>query len=80
MLVVTFTKSQRHTPKFIDISCSLFLGIDWDVKVPSFSHASVTTTKPRERQLFNKSISNALIIRGKDLNDAQIGEFADKNM
>lgn len=54
-----------------DQTMLLFLGIDWKVHVPSNRAESIRNT----RMGFNRSLSNVLILRGKDVSSADAGKY-----
>ncbi|KAG2459048.1 TBD protein, partial [Polypterus senegalus] len=53
------------------------LGIDWQVRPPLPGLTAVETLTGKKESRFNTSLSNLLILRGKDVQSADQGAFAD---
>ncbi|XP_041734681.2 tubulin delta chain-like [Coregonus clupeaformis] len=57
-----------------------FSGINWQLRAPSLQPEGVERTKSHRRPGFNTSLANLLILRGKDVNSAEIGGFQDPTL
>uniref|UniRef100_A0A674D271 Tubulin delta chain n=1 Tax=Salmo trutta TaxID=8032 RepID=A0A674D271_SALTR len=51
------------------------IGIDWQVRAPSLQPEGIERTRSHRRPGFNTSLANLLILRGKDVNNAEISGF-----
>ena len=65
------------------------LGINWEVKAPIQSSSSSyadsksfqkNSDEAIRRSTFNKSIANLLVLRGKELHEAETASFFNKNL
>ncbi|XP_065068477.1 tubulin delta chain-like [Rhopilema esculentum] len=66
----------KHLRQMLVADAAMEEGIDWNVRVPSF-----TKVKQKiDRLLFNQSLANALILRGKDCSDARVEDFQHKSL
>ncbi|CAB1349041.1 unnamed protein product, partial [Coregonus sp. 'balchen'] len=54
--------------------------INWQLRAPSLQPEGVERTKSHRRPGFNTSLANLLILRGKDVNSAEIGGFQDPTL
>ncbi|XP_020358920.1 tubulin delta chain [Oncorhynchus kisutch] len=65
----------KHLRQMLIANSKMEEGIDWQVRAPSFQPEGTERTGSHRRPGFNTSLANLLILRGKDVNDAEISGF-----
>ncbi|KAJ7995491.1 hypothetical protein DPEC_G00245120 [Dallia pectoralis] len=70
----------KHLRQMLISNAKMEEGIDWQVRAPCHQSGWLERTKSHRRNGFNTSLANLLILRGKDVYNAEIGGFQDPTL